>query len=178
MTRSTCRYVKAVASVAVPEVVLLDADDSIPALRMVLARNVASVLALVLGGVIDCLEQLADPIGARLASCLAWAPIPDGVEAFFGEVGLSRKVVTARLRNCGLNGIGIVLDAIRATRACHHLLESLKVAAARLAFFGSDRAMRNVFTPRLNAAPSEVKRISDERDVAAKLIAVARRPAG
>jgi len=100
------------------------------------------------------------------------------VEAFCGEIGLSRKVVTVRLNNCGLNGTSIVLDAIRVTRACHHLLESLKVAAAaRLAFFGSERAMRDVFTRRLKAVPSEVRRIGDEREVAAKLIAVARRPA-
>lgn len=179
LTPRICRYVKAAVAEAVPEVILRDTDDSSPALRAALRRNIVSVPALVLAGLADPLARLAHPIGSHVTSYLAWAPIPTKVGSFCDAVGLSRKSAVARLHACGLRDTEIVLDAARVARACYHLLDQLKVPdAARLACFGSERTMRDAFARSLGATPSDVRRRWDVNEAAQRLIGAIQSPEG
>lgn len=176
LTAALCRHVAVVAAVTASEVVLSNTDDSGAVLRETLRRHVASVPALVLAGLSGNLMRTSDSLGAHVTSYLSWAPIPATVQRFSDVVGLSRRAMLARLHACGLGDTVTVPEVTRAARACHHLLDDLPVpVAARLACFGSERAMRGAFERRLAATPSEVRGGRQVTAVADTLITAATR---
>lgn len=177
LTRNPCRHVLAAAEVTVPEVLLRNSDDAMHVLRAALGRDVASVPAQVLAGVVGRLVVVPHPIGSRLASYLAWASIPGRVRDFCEAVGLRRKAVLARLHKAGFNDTEVVLEVARVARACDLLLGRLTVGkVARQACFCSERAMRDAFGRRLGATPSDVRQGRDAKDAARRLIVAATPP--
>ena len=122
LTTSLCRYVKAAVVGAVPpEVVMTDTYDSRRILRTLLENDTLSTPALVLAGLANPLARLTYPVGARLLSYLAWAPIPHKVQTFCEVVRLSRQVVLARLHESGLSDTAALLEVARVARACQQL---------------------------------------------------------
>jgi|GEM_PF-3155167 len=182
LTTMACKHVNAaVMEVApatgrkiVPEVVLTGTDDSREALSALLRSHDPTVPAFVLAGLGDSLERLADPVGSRMTSYFAWAPIPNSVATLCEVVALDRQAVLARLHASGLGDTEVVLEVARVAAACQRLFcDSTVAAAADESGFGSERTMRDAFARRLAAAPSVVRRDGKSIDVADKLVAAA-----
>lgn len=174
LTATLCRHIAAAAAITAPEVVLSGTEGTGTGLREALRRDIASVPSLVLAGLADRLTRLVNPLGTRVASYLAWAPIPVDVGSFCANVGLSPKVTLARLRECGLADTSAVLEVTRLACACQHLFDKVGVAVvAHLAHFRSERTMRDAFVRRLDATPTEVRRRRRVPELAEALIVAA-----
>jgi len=170
-TDRVCLQIAAIAKIVIPEVVLVETDDSIPHLRSVIARSTSSVPALVLRDLSTQLALLGDPLGPMVTACFSWAAIPRKVDELCQLIGLSRKRILTALDHHGLGTTRVILEAARVARAFHYLADGTAITtAADESGFGSEGAMRGAFQRALGVSPHLAAHTLATPEAAAKLV--------